>query len=56
MDGQPILLSGGSLALDRPYRVLIEGKSVGTRILVGPLEVWEGVRTDVDWASLDARQ
>lgn len=33
--------------------VTIAGQSVGTRMLVGPLMGWSGVRTDVDWSSLD---
>jgi hypothetical protein len=51
VDGKPIALSE-ALALDRPFRVILEGKSVRTRVLVGPLEVWEGVRSDVGWGAL----
>ncbi|HEX9727358.1 MAG TPA: AAA family ATPase [Gemmatimonadales bacterium] len=54
IDGQPLARSHTPLALDRPFRVHLTGKSVRTRILVGPLEVWEGVRGDVDWSRLDA--
>jgi hypothetical protein len=32
--------------------VVFDAKSVGTEMLVGPVEVWEGVRADVDWAAL----
>lgn len=38
-----------------PARLSISGQSVGTMILVGPLEIWEGVRTDVNWAQLVRR-
>ena len=53
IDGKPIARAETPLDLNRPYRVLIEGKSVRTRILVGPLDVWEGVKGDVDWSLLD---
>ena len=33
----------------------LEGSSVDTRILVGPLVTGRGVRTDIDWARLDRR-
>ena len=55
LDGQPVWRGESRLSLDRPYHVRMEGKSVRTRILVGPLEVWEGVRGDVDWSALDER-
>lgn len=54
VDGKPIA-GGETLALDRPFRVVLHGKSVGTRVLVGPLEVWEGVRSDVDWGRTKRR-
>jgi hypothetical protein len=34
-----------------PYRLVLQGKSVGNRMLVGRLEVWEGVKPGVDWAA-----
>ena len=40
------------IPLDLPYRVIVEGNSVDTEILVGPLEVWTGIRKDVDWSRL----
>ena len=53
VDGQPLWRSDSPISPDRLYRVRLDGKSVRTRILVGPLEVWEGVRGDVDWSVLD---
>jgi hypothetical protein len=53
LDGEPLWRGESQLSLDRPYRVLLLGKSVRTTILVGPLELWEGVRGDVDWSTLD---
>jgi DNA-binding SARP family transcriptional activator len=55
LDGVPVALLGSSLPLDRPFRVILQGKSVRTRILVGPLQVWEGVRGDVDWSAVERR-
>jgi hypothetical protein len=55
IDGQPLWRGESQLSLDRSYRVRLVGKSVRTRILVGPLDVWEGVRADVDWSTLDTQ-
>ena len=52
MNGRPVLVTEAQLSLDVPYRLDIEGNSVGTKILVGPLEVWEGVKGGVDWSAL----
>jgi hypothetical protein len=53
LNGEAVWRSESAMSLDRPFGVLLEGKSVGTRILVGPLVVWEGVRADIDWDALD---
>ncbi len=45
--------SEGSVRLNPPYRIGIFAMSHRTHILVGPLEVWEGVKNDVDWTILD---
>ncbi len=31
------------------FKIILGGRSHGTVMLHGPLEVWEGVRGDVDW-------
>jgi len=31
---------------------VLSGNSVGTRMLFGPVEVWQGVRDGVEWAAL----
>lgn len=36
----------------RSYRVSLDGNSAGTRILVGPLSIWAGVRRDLNWDDL----
>ena len=53
IDGNPVDVVEGPVPLDRRYRLDISGKSVGTRILVGPVEVWQGVKGGVDWLSLE---
>jgi len=49
LDGKPIAIVDAGLQVDQPYRLDVSGKSVGTRVLVGPIEVWEGVRGGVNW-------
>jgi hypothetical protein len=41
-----------TLPLDRRYWLDVSGQSVGTRMLVGPVEAWKGVRDGVDWSAL----
>jgi hypothetical protein len=54
INGRPLWVSENDLPIDRPFRVALEGKSYHTRLLVGPLQVWEGVRGDVDWSAVEA--
>jgi hypothetical protein len=35
------------------YRLIIAGNSAQTDILVGPVRMWSGVRSDVPWLQLD---
>jgi DNA-binding SARP family transcriptional activator len=56
INGEAVLVVETQLPLDRPYRLDIDGNSVGTQILVGPLEVWEGVKGGVDWSVLSAQR
>lgn len=53
IDGTPHILLDGRIALDQPGRVTLRGNSLGTRVLVGPLTLWQGVRSDIDWTVLD---
>jgi hypothetical protein len=55
VDGRPVWVSGSAIRLNRPFHVVLQGNSAGTRMLVGPVEVWEGVRGDVDWRLVGAR-
>lgn len=50
INGKALWAAPSRLPLDRPYRVVLEGKSVGTRMLIGPLTVWGGVKPGVPWA------
>jgi DNA-binding SARP family transcriptional activator/dipeptidyl aminopeptidase/acylaminoacyl peptidase len=49
LDGRAIAVGRYTLAVDLPLRVILSGQSVGTRVLVGPVEMWAGERYDVDW-------
>ena len=49
-DGRPHGLHGHNARA----RVLLEGMSHQTRVLVGEVEVWTGVREDVDWRGVVA--
>ncbi len=52
LNGVALARTPPALKLDRKFRILLGGQSVGTRLLVGPLEAWRGVRTDVDWSRM----
>jgi hypothetical protein len=53
INGQVLARSRDRVSLDVPYRIWTEGVSLDSKMLVGPLEVWTGVKTDVDWSALD---
>jgi hypothetical protein len=55
LDGQPVWVSSSTIPIQFPIRIYLHGNSIGTRMLVGPLEVWEGVRGDVDWRRVGGR-
>jgi hypothetical protein len=54
LNGEPLWITESRLPLELPFRVALYGKSYHTRILAGPLDVWEGVRGDIDWSALEA--
>lgn len=56
LDGRPVWRSAAPLARLGPFRLAISGHSVGTRVLVGPVDIWEGVKTDLDWRVLESKQ
>jgi hypothetical protein len=52
INGRAIGRSTARVPLDASYRIWTEGVSIGSKMLVGPLEMWIGVKTDVDWGEL----
>ena len=50
LNGTPVLI-GSSVVTSQPTYLFLYGMSVQSRILVGPLTVFSGVRTDVEWDS-----
>jgi DNA-binding SARP family transcriptional activator len=50
LDGRRLWISRRPVTMDRPFRVVLSGNSVGTRMLVGPVDVWQGEKSGVDWA------
>ena len=55
IDGKPVYRSETSVAPSDPMAIAIEGQTVGAALLVGPLQVWNGVPGDIDWAKLGPR-
>jgi len=53
INGKPVWITNDALATNQRYRLLLWGNSLGNRMLVGPVKVWEGVPGDVDWSALD---
>jgi DNA-binding SARP family transcriptional activator len=53
LDGLPRALSESGGQPTGSYNLQLFGSMVGTRLLIGPIEVWTGVRDGVDWAILD---
>jgi hypothetical protein len=56
VDGVPVWVSPEPILLDAPFRILLQGRSHGTRILVGPVEAWAGVKGDIDWREMRSRE
>ena len=52
IDGVPRHHSTAKIPLDTPYLLLLRGNSVETRIMVGPIDVWKGVKDDIAWSRL----
>ncbi len=51
LNRKPLWIGNSTIPLDAPYRVVLQGKSVGNKMLVGRLKVWEGVKPGVNWAA-----
>ena len=50
VNGQVLWLSPEPIALDGDFRLRLGDESAGTKLLHGPLQIWTGVRTDIDWS------
>ena len=50
VDGAPIWRTTRAVPLQLRYRLFLDGNSAGTNLIVGPVEVWEGVRTNLNWS------
>lgn len=51
INGRVVWLSEVGIPLDRPLWLRLGDASQGTELLHGPLEVWTGVRTDINWVA-----
>ncbi len=54
IDGVPRWRSTARVDLTHPLRLWLTGHAVGTTPMFGALEVWSGIRGDVDWKVLDS--
>jgi hypothetical protein len=46
-----VWISPDAVPLDAPFWLHLGDDSKDTKILHGPLQIWTGVRTDVDWSA-----
>jgi DNA-binding SARP family transcriptional activator len=53
LDGRPLWLSRRPVPTHNGYHAVIGGNSAGTRILIGAVEMWTGVRNDIPWSQLE---
>ena len=49
LNGRVLGVSSEPLPLDGEFRLHLGNESAGTQLLVGPTQVWTGVRTDMEW-------
>jgi hypothetical protein len=50
VNGRVVWVSTVPIPLDGQFRLWLGDEAFDRRILHGPLQLWTGVRTDVDWA------
>ena len=53
IDAVPVWRSTRRVPLDVPYRLVLEGKSEGTQLLVGTVRAWSGARGEAYWRALE---
>ena len=51
VENKVVWLSPEPIPIDGEFRLRLGDSSAGTRLLHGSLQVWTGVRTDIDWTS-----
>lgn len=51
VNGRVVWLSPAAIPIVRPLWLRLGDNSVGAQLLHGPLEVWTGVRTDINWVA-----
>lgn len=54
LDGRPVSISDYALPLDLPFAVRLGYSAYQGRVLHGPIQVWRGVRDDVQWELLQS--
>jgi hypothetical protein len=52
INGRVLRLSTEPIPLNATYRLWLGDESAGVKLLHGPLHVWKGVRTDIQWTDL----
>ena len=50
VNDQVVWLSPEPIQLDGDFRLRLGDESAGTKLLHGPLQIWTGVRTDINWS------
>ena len=54
LNGRAVAVADRQAPAADSMMVMLESRSHGTKVLVGHVEVWLGVRRDVDWAAVEA--
>jgi DNA-binding SARP family transcriptional activator len=52
INGHPLMIAASRVSTAVPVLPIIEGNTVGGKILVGRVAIWSGVPTDIDWSKL----
>jgi DNA-binding SARP family transcriptional activator len=55
INGMPVLIVAAGFVTPPPVHIVIQGNSVGSRMLVGRIVVKQGVPADIDWTQLRFR-